>query len=431
MAHACRKLSAPVLEPTTPWEAQGIDQRVYIYGTVLRQPDGTFCMWYMQAGGRILYATSADGLHWERPSLGRVPFEGSTANNILPVALQSPSLVIDPHDPDPARRYKLLGCETQPPRRGYTAAYSSNGLDWRLYERNPILPGSDTCTLAQDPMTGEFLAFHKLNKTYRLHKRRLVYLAVSRNMQDWSEPVLVLAPDETDDAQTRREGGICSHFYNLSAFPYGTQWLGLVTHFRHLRDVPRDGTARSGQDGPIDVQLVYSRDGRTWRRCEDRTPVIPNGPYPYDAGCILGLANQPVLVDDEVWFYYTAITTTHGGVMPEKRVTIARAAWRRDGWVSLGTDAGNGLIETTTLPLAGTLTLNADAARGEIAVEVLDETGRVVPGYSRQDCLPVRQDAVNQPVRWRSHAALPARSGLSLRIHLNTARLFSYTLTGG
>lgn len=37
--------------------------------------------------------------------------------------------------------------------------------------------------------------------------RRLVYLAVSKDTRNWSEPKLVMAPDEIDDAQTKAQGG--------------------------------------------------------------------------------------------------------------------------------------------------------------------------------------------------------------------------------
>jgi len=30
-------------------------------------------------------------------------------------------------------------------------------------DQNPVLPSSDTCTLALDPATGEYLAFHKFS----------------------------------------------------------------------------------------------------------------------------------------------------------------------------------------------------------------------------------------------------------------------------
>jgi len=312
-------------------------------------------------------------------------------------------------------------------KRGYCVAHSPNGLQWELGEGNPVLDGGDTCTLSRNLETGEFLAFHKLTHEHRGRRRRLVYLATSKDMRNWSEPQLAMAPDERDDEQTRGEGGVASEFYNMSAFPYGGQWLGLVTHFRYAGKPEENGPGQSGDDGPIDVQLVHSRDGRSWSRCEDRSPVIANGPHGYDAGCILGVANQPVIVDDEMWVYYAAITTTHGGYLPKKEISIARAAWRLDGWVSLDAGPEGGMVETTVLnPVTGRLCINVDAAEGMLKVELLDEKGAVLPGYSAEECKPLREDSVRQVVHWGEREGLPEARPLRFRFFLQNARLFSW-----
>ena len=92
------------------------------------------------------------------------------------------------------------------------------------------------------------------------------------------------------------------------------------------------------------------------------------GPHKYDAGCILGVSNGVVTVGDEMWAYYTAITTTHGGFVPEKEISIARAAWRVDGFVSLDADGEDGIVETVTLKPAGDqLIVNVDASGGRVS----------------------------------------------------------------
>ena len=88
--HACQKQSAPVLTATAPWESTGEDRRIYIYGTVLYDGD-LFRMWYMRYPDQVLYATSEDGMHWDRPHVNLVDFNGSKSNNILPIACHSPS----------------------------------------------------------------------------------------------------------------------------------------------------------------------------------------------------------------------------------------------------------------------------------------------------------------------------------------------------
>lgn len=428
-AHACKKLPEPVMRPEASWEHKGVDQRIYIYGTVLRdEQTGKFRMWYNR-GMRTLFATSDDGIHWERPLLGICEFDGSKENNIVLALLHSPSIVYNKDADRPDQRYQLLGFGEKL-GRGYCVAHSADGIHWEVYPKNPVLPNSDTCTLAYDAATGEYLAFHKRYGKHRDAKRRLVYLATSRDMQTWSEPELVMAPDEIDDAQVREEGGRNAQFYNMSAFPYGGQFLGFVTHFRYSGPPERKGPLQSGDDGPIDVQLVHSRDGRKWERCEDRSPVIPLGPYDYDAGCILGVSNGVVTVDDEMWAYYTAITTTHGGFAPEKVITIARAAWRRDGFVSLDADGEDGLVETFTLkPTGNHLEVNVDAAGGELRVAVLNGQGEPIPGFGSEDCLPVTGDSVRHAVRWKTGGELSPNEPIRLRFHLNRAKLYSYRLS--
>ncbi|SVE07021.1 uncharacterized protein METZ01_LOCUS459875, partial [marine metagenome] len=95
----------PVMIPLYPWEG-----RLQLYGTVWRDEDGSWRMWYQGMGGmgvahmgldlkgtpfeflnfdlknllyNICYATSNDGIHWERPNIGLVEHKGSTDNNII------------------------------------------------------------------------------------------------------------------------------------------------------------------------------------------------------------------------------------------------------------------------------------------------------------------------------------------------------------
>jgi len=425
--HACEKLDHPVLRADEPWERTDIDRRIYVYGTALRQEDGSgYRLWYNGTQGRLLYATSEDGIAWGRPDLGLVAYEGSTANNLLDLNIESPSVVEDPDPEDPARRYKLLG-HRGGGGRGCWAAYSGDGLHWQFYAKNPVVSGGDTCTLAYDAEADEYLAFHKRSHEYRGVTRRLVYLAVSKDMQEWSTSRLVMAPDAIDDRQTQAAGGQHSHFYNMSAFRYGSQWLGLVTHFRHMGAPAEKGPSQSGQDGPIDVQLVHSRDGREWEQCEDRSPVIENGPHAYDAGCILGVTNQPIVTDDEVWMYYSAITTTHGGYLPKKEISIARAVWRLDGWCSLRAGEAGGFVETVTLrPEGDRLLINTDASNGLVVAAVLDSDGAALAGYGEADCVALRGDCVRGEVRWGRHRRLPKDRPVRLRFRVRRADLFAY-----
>ena len=428
--HPAMKLEYPVLEADMQWEQGEIydgkrDRRVYIYGTVFRNENtGSFSMWYNRIRSAY-YATSYDGINWQRPELGIIG-----RNNMINLFdFHSPSFIFDEREPDSKKRYKVVGST----KEGYCAAYSADGLNWTLYPKNPILKSSDTITLAQDPANGEYLAFHKVNNDPRV-KGRQVFLSVSKDMQNWTNPVPVMVTDEIDHMEAQKlEGGTHSEFYNMSAFPYGDQWLGFVTHFRRTGE-PRikkfdGGSRQSFAEGPIDIQLVHSRDGRTWNRCSDRSPVIPLGPYAYDSGSILGLCNSPVIVGDEIWMYYTAMTTSHGCALPEKEMSIARASWRLDGLVSMQAQTDPGIIETVPFtPDGDRLYLNIDVKQGELMVEILDNNGNVITGYDKNACLIQYKDSVNLPIKWNNLALLPKQKSIRLRFYMKRGDLYSYSV---
>ncbi|MYF92547.1 MAG: hypothetical protein F4184_10735, partial [Gemmatimonadetes bacterium] len=82
--HQPRKLAEnPVFEMEKPWEGQR-----FLYCDVAKDRDkGTYNLWYSiypeVNNPGLCYAVSEDGIHFARPELGRVEFNGSTANNLL------------------------------------------------------------------------------------------------------------------------------------------------------------------------------------------------------------------------------------------------------------------------------------------------------------------------------------------------------------
>ena len=439
--HPCKKLDKPVVEPEYPWEGQ----RVYTYGTVHYDAERReFRMWYMSCLSsrpkrrdprlhhasldQILYAVSKDGIHWTKPSLGLYEFGGSCRNNIV-FDVHSPSIIVDERENDPGKRYKMACVNSADVGRGYWAAYSADGLTWKDYPVNPIVSGGDTITVTRDADTGDYLAFHKQPAQVRGHKRRAVWLAISQDFQKWSEPKLILAPDEQDDAWVQRPEQR-TEFYVMSGFPYGGQLLGLLSVFRLTKIHKSVSANQSPHDGPINIQLTYSRDGRDWKRFEDRSSIIPLGELgSFDAGCILGVANPPVIYNHEVWVYYTAINTTHGAPMPPKRITIGRASWRLDGFVSLDAGPSGGMVETVPLSVSGDrLEVNVDASKGSLAVEVLSADGNPQPGFSKEDCEEIRLDDVRHVVRWNGNNRLKANQPLRLRFHLKNAKLYRFRI---
>ena len=116
----------PVIRADRPWEMPSVPEGVGMdlhYGTVFYDPfQQQFRMWYLvttlvttpkqdSINPVWCYATSKDGYHWEKPSLGLVEFEGSTDNNILKDENWPKikgGIFVDQHEKDPAKRYKAM-----------------------------------------------------------------------------------------------------------------------------------------------------------------------------------------------------------------------------------------------------------------------------------------------------------------------------------
>ena len=130
-----------------------------------------------------------------------------------------------------------------------------------------------------------------------------------------------------------------------------------------------------------------------------------------------------------MWMYYTAMTTTHGGYLPEKEMSIARASWRLDGMVSLQAGMEPGIIETVLLKSAGEkLFINADVEKGELKVELQDDKGEIIPCYSKDECISFTQNSVKQRIVWKNKEVLPGNKPFRLRFYLNNGSIYSYAV---
>ena len=425
--HAFEKRVEPVLTADKPWEGS----ISYLYGTVLPAEKGPgYRMWYHSwADGeyRKLYATSTDGIKWDKPELGQVDYKGSTKNNMFLRRTHedhSPQIIHTPNDPDPQRRYKLVTYEygRTPPKytiSGYLGACSPDGIHWTDVAKYPILrdPG-DVGNFIWDPFNDRYMGYPKKFTEVRGYRRRCVGFSDTNTFESWPLAKLVIVPDEFDDRWVKTAGQH-TDFYGLSAFAYESMYLGFLWVFPIT-----DGN----NDGPIFIEMVTSRDGVNWtRQDEPRTPVLPTGPKgAWDCGMIF-TPNHPLVEGDKIRLFYGGFDVTHGA---DGKGAIGLASLRKDGFVSLDAGAAEGTVTTRAFTGAqGPLRVNYRAAGGVLKVEILDGKGVVLSGYSRQECDPLKTDSVNQEVTWKSSNRLPDDQGpLQLRFLLQNASLYSFAV---
>ena len=471
----------PIMVATAPWE----DYFPCQPNTVLRDAVGQFRMWYNL--GPNQYAVSEDGIHWRRPPLGLIRHEparslrdteddekrcagsarrsafsdqGSDTNLIALAGESGPNIfgvVETPDDPKPTRRFKTLCWAYREGRPGYDAYFSGDGLQWSAYAGNPVIAGSvgDVNPLAYDPATQRYLSFVKVHQSVgRWPRRRSVGLASSADFTRWSQPRLILAPDEQDDIMGEQRIAAArdtiefdhpddhrTEFYGMSGFRYEGMYLGLLWVFDATMEMSRIGL--STQDGPFEVQLTAARDLYCWQRMADRKPIIPFGaPGEWDCGMVT-TANAPLIVDDEIRIYYGGYALSHESkyYLAEHRAELERrirsgemrvptgiglATLRLDGWASLDAGEIEGTLQTRELIFDGSeLVINAEAGSGSITAAVLDQRGLPVEGFGLEDCLPVRGDGTAQVLRWHADSRRLRGRSVRLLLAMRMARLYA------
>ena len=434
--------SKPLINPTEPWEGNS----VYIYGTVLKnEPVGSnYRMWYTSytAGNYYLcYATSTDGINWVRPKLGLIDFKGSKQNNICKIG--GGTVVYDPLDKDASKRYKLMVFDGSKEKFGYGVHFSPDGLTWTPYAVNPVLSYGDVSNVAYDKTKGLFIATTKQrmlvsNTSVTPGKNdRAAFVSVSKDFIHWTAPdapgspyTLAVEGDPYDDMLVMSKGGIESNIYGMPVHPYEGMYIGIPWAF----DITTYGIGEYAVtgDGKIQPQIASSRDLRHWSRlCRD--PLISLGKAgSWDDGTLYTSSTLQV-GDKEMSLYYGAMNLPHGGNTSAQVQygRIAKATWRRDGFVSFyngGDDTG--IITTNSIIFDGNqLKVNAKLNMGgSLKIEILDTLNNPIDGYKLSQAQAITGDQFAKAVMWQKGSSLAKLSGkeVRFRFYLKGGNLFSY-----
>lgn len=413
-----------------------------------------FKMWYTTfarvpgAHGTFVncYATSTDGIHWERPEIHAFEYDGSRRNNICAVDAGALKVIKDDHEIDPSRRYKALYWGSGTKSRsgalegwmgagggvwGICLAYSSDGAHWTPHPDNPVLTrtGDTESLFGWDNRYAKYIAYIRVGRHFKPADRpnvprRVVGRSESDDCVNWTEPVTVLTPDAEDHP-------LAEHYY-LHVSWYHGHYIGLLHLF-----VPSPDPF-----GPFWTELASSRDGIRWRRRGDRQSFISLGdPGSWDGGMV-GAAKGIIEVGDELWTYYGGWHEDHGTSRRHRRMETDRkeqrraaavglARLRRDDFISLDAGDSEGTLLSKPLICDGTkLMLNARATGGYVDVELLDEVGRPIEEFTRADCDRFASDSVRHIVTWRGRSDLDRLKGVQVKVqlHLQNAELYSFDI---
>jgi len=410
-----------------PWE-RGNTTGPIIYD----ETQQTFHLYYQGTKGRICLLTSANGTDWVRPELGLVNFEGSKANNIVNWPNDCPAIgtiLWDPRATEEMYRWKRI--HHFPHQGVWQALHSEDGYNWQHY------PSGDHNYQKQ------FFGFGSPKETFggsifpdapyilyaqrgSSRRTRVLGRRDSNDFLNWSGMHTVIDQDQEDppgtefysagfDMANRTDGGLRiimlnTYLTDLSE-PYAIEdpenyWGGSKG--------PTVIPARI--DGFVEPQLAVSRNTVSWTRY--RQPFIQRGqPGAWDWGQVY--ASGPVRHKEKLLFFYNGSDLTHNGRSPrpyEKayakpvRRGIGLATLRPDGYVSIEADSyASGCLTTHRFrqESGGRLSVNVDASAGELGYEVLEDTGKPIPGFTVSDCDPIRCDTLGGILSWNGVASWP------------------------
>ena len=396
-----------------PWEGN-----TCAYYSIFRDGD-IYRMYYRGSHGDLktqktqhpevtCYAESRDGIHFTKPKLGIVDWDGSKDNNIILKGLGSHCFVAfrdaNPDAP-PEARYKGISRGRPDGKKGLYVFQSPDGIHWSLIRNEPVITDGafDSQNLAfWDPITKQYRDYHR---TFT-NKVRSIMTCTSPDFVTWTQPQLLQYPKGTPD----------EHLYTNAIRPYERAphiRIGFPTRYRP-------------SDSQVEPIFMSSRDGLLFRRWN--TAVIPpDAPKERDGNRSNYMANAVVTRpdNDRELLVYGSEAYYEG---PDSRLRYF--TYRVDGFVSVSTGADGGELLTKPVTFSGkSLTLNYAAQKGgSVRVELQSADGKPIPGFTLSDCKPLTGDEVSQTVEWKSGSDVSGLAGKPVRVRFSLKNADVYSL---
>ena len=417
-----RRLEPPRKHPANPFllsddPCEG--NSMSMYGSVVRRDDGLFQMWYTakhpKIGAALAYVESEDGLSWRRPALDEIKYNRRKTHLVFAKSPHGTTIIYDRAETRPGWKYKMLTGAA--PSHRICAFRSGNGKHWTAAAENPVTGSNPDCPMSlQRAADGHYVAYHRPG-----FGDRRVARSESWDFAHWSKPQIVIDQEPGDPPQTQ--------FYGLGAIPYGAYEIGTLWIYR---TDPTNMDFYKMQFGHQYAELAYCRSGYAWHRAAVDEPYIPNGRKgTWDWGC-LQVCSSPLLLEDEIRFYYAASRALHSGYKdwkgPGPMCGVGMASCKPDRFVSLTAASRGKLLTRPFWTETPRFFANAAVAKGgDLRVGVLDTDGKPIAGFGLADCLPVSGDSTRHEITWRGSpdASTLANRQIRLRVEARKAKLYS------
>jgi hypothetical protein len=341
------------------------------------------------------------------------------------------------YNPD-AKEFLMLKLRIEQCGCGYRAYFSTDGRTWKEHAANPLFYDGDSMGLFWSPQARRFVCTNKTfqphlkrlqdhggthpqNNNDALRDRRVLAIRSSADGRTWDPsdslmdiwnkignyqplPTKYMTVPDADDPPDME-------FYRGIGFWYHDRSYMVVLNYAASPLAPR-------KHGPqLDTEWWVSHDGLQWNRPYRGINALGDA-FCSRAYCI---THNPLVVDGQILFQFG--NQWYG--MQQDRISYVGAR-------------ANAEFTTKAFPMPpADLCLNAAipapdrafaAQQAYLMASVLDEQGKVVPGYEAEKCVIQKADKIDLPLRWNGKSARElAGRKISLRFALRSANLYAVT----
>ncbi len=455
----------PLLKPETEVEMnQGIcpNAAPFSDGCFYDPQDNLYKLWY-QAGwfdGTAL-AISKDGIHWGRPDLNVIPGTNLVLDHKKELGRDKRrngvSVWLDHEAKNSDERFKMYWYAQEGKiggrLRGGTGFLltSPDGIHWKWH--GEIGRTDDNSTFYYNPYRKKWCftvrrfgraippwAYETWSGSDRGQRGRARSYWENCDffeaLDDWSgfQPVFWFGADRYDRRRKNYQIGGAPQIYKVDAAGYESLMIGFIqTHYGPENSV----CAKGGFPKLTELQLAFSRDGFHWDRTNRETFIDATlEKDSWERAYIHSIGGVCNVVGDKLYFYYTAFQGDKKNLNPHgawngmyANASTGLAILRRDGFASMEAGSEERKLCTRPIMFSGKhLFVNVDGGHGNLVIEICQEDGTPIPGFTRNDCKPVSIDSTKHIVAWNNGDSVESLvdKPIRLKFYLSDSKLYSF-----
>jgi hypothetical protein len=437
--------SNPVLEPDKDWEKTN-DGSPYAApfsdGIWYDEKAQKFRMWYLAGAGLInkekrsfytCYAESADGKHWLKTKLDVLP-----ETNVVDTCDRDAATVwLDKQETNPQKRFKMFIVErrTSDNRWQFVLKYSADGIHWSngiaqsgdIYDRstafyNPFIDKWALSMRYNTPVSSRSRSY------IENHDPELLVSLAHRIRKDAADKNIVywFVPDDREPRHPKFPE-INPGIYNFDAIAYESIILGLYSVWQGPEN---DKCEEMDIQKRNEISLGYSRDGfHFYRPTHDIFMGVNETTGAWNWGNVQSINGTPIIMGDSLYFYSSGRRLNK--TMWDCYTSVGLATLRRDGFVSMSGGDKECYLTTEKIKFDGKYFLVNVETSGNLRVEIIDSNNKVIPGFTKEDCLPFSGNNTKQIMTWKRNNNLSSLIGKQVKIkfYLTKGDLYSFWIS--